>query len=78
MRTLVFAAVATAATWFAVPLLALPVVSAGAQGQGLSCDDFPFQAPAQAHLRANPGEAGRLDADGDGIACEDSPGVFRK
>src|SRR5581483_3814864 len=36
----------------------------------LNCSDFPNQAAAQAHLRANPSDPDRLDADRDGIACE--------
>lgn len=35
------------------------------------CSDFATQAEAQEHLL--PGDPNRLDADGDGIACEDLP-----
>jgi hypothetical protein len=38
-----------------------------------SCADFPFQAAAQSHLRANPSDSGRLDENGDGVACETYP-----
>lgn len=36
------------------------------------CPDFSTQAEAQAAFDAVPGDPERLDADGDGIACEDS------
>lgn len=39
----------------------------------LNCSDFPSQAAAQAHLRANPSDPDHLDTDGDGIACESNP-----
>ncbi|WP_181783781.1 excalibur calcium-binding domain-containing protein [Pseudonocardia pini] len=39
------------------------------------CPDFPTQAEAQAVLSADPSDPERLDADGDGIACEDSFGT---
>jgi len=39
----------------------------------LNCSDFPSQAAAQAHLRADPSDPDRLDADHDGIACESNP-----
>lgn len=37
----------------------------------LDCADFDDQATAQAALRARPSDPDRLDADRDGIACED-------
>jgi Excalibur calcium-binding domain len=39
----------------------------------LSCADFPFQAAAQAHLRANLYGASSLDGNNNGIACETYP-----
>ncbi|MFI7401092.1 excalibur calcium-binding domain-containing protein [Streptomyces sp. NPDC049541] len=39
----------------------------------VDCHDFAFQEQAQAVLRANPSDPFRLDADHDGIACEDLP-----
>lgn len=39
-------------------------------GYDLDCGDFPYQQDAQAHLSAHPGDPDRLDADGDGVACE--------
>ena len=52
-----------------------------------NCSDFPSQAAAQAHLRADPSDPDGLDArpgpadgndqaGGDGIACESNPGPF--
>jgi hypothetical protein len=38
------------------------------------CPDFATQQEAQAAFDAVPGDRERLDADGDGIACEDLPG----
>ena len=35
------------------------------------CPDFTSQAEAQAAFNAVPGDPERLDADGDGLACED-------
>ena len=37
----------------------------------LNCADFPSQAAAQAALEADPSDPNNLDADNDGIACED-------
>ncbi|MFC4005103.1 excalibur calcium-binding domain-containing protein [Prauserella oleivorans] len=39
--------------------------------QDLDCADFGSQAEAQATLDADPSDPHRLDADNDGIACED-------
>ena len=39
----------------------------------VDCRDFAFQEEAQAVLDANPSDPFRLDADHDGIACEDLP-----
>lgn len=39
----------------------------------LDCRDFAFQEDAQAVLNRNPSDPFRLDADHDGIACEDLP-----
>ncbi len=47
-----------------------PAVSAG---DTLNCSDFATQEDAQANLTANPSDPNRLDADHDGIACEDLP-----
>lgn len=38
------------------------------------CPDFATQAEAQAAFDAVPGDPERLDADGDGVACEDGEG----
>ena len=39
----------------------------------LDCRDFTFQEEAQAVLNSNPSDPFRLDADHDGIACEELP-----
>ncbi|WP_030927187.1 excalibur calcium-binding domain-containing protein [Streptomyces sp. NRRL S-646] len=39
----------------------------------LDCRDFAFQEDAQAVLNSNPSDPFRLDADHDGIACEELP-----
>jgi hypothetical protein len=50
------------------------VLAPVAQAQDVvSCADFPFQAAAQAHLRANPSDSSRLDENNNGIACETYP-----
>jgi hypothetical protein len=60
---------------------------AWAQANDQNCSDFPTQADAQAHLRADPSDPDGLDANpgvadgndqagGDGIACESNPGPF--
>ncbi|MFC8722633.1 excalibur calcium-binding domain-containing protein, partial [Kitasatospora sp. NPDC057198] len=57
----------------------VPVVSA-ASAQALApaadtknCSDFATQPQAQAELNADPSDPNHLDADNDGIACEDLP-----
>lgn len=57
---------------------ALLAVAAPAYAQAdKDCGDFTTQDDAQAYFKANGGSAtnnvDRLDADGDGIACEDRP-----
>jgi hypothetical protein len=39
----------------------------------LNCDDFATQQEAQAELEADPSDPHGLDADGNGVACEDLP-----
>ncbi|MFJ9722707.1 excalibur calcium-binding domain-containing protein [Streptomyces sp. NPDC101209] len=39
----------------------------------LDCSDFVFQEDAQAVFNSDPSDPNRLDADNDGIACEDLP-----
>ena len=46
-------------------------VSGTAQAADRDCPDFPSQAAAQAAFDAVPGDPERLDADGDGQACEE-------
>jgi hypothetical protein len=45
-----------------------------AQTGDLNCADFATQAEAQAVLDADPSDPNNLDADNDGVACEDLPG----
>ncbi|MCC6224719.1 MAG: excalibur calcium-binding domain-containing protein [Thermoleophilia bacterium] len=42
------------------------------QGDAYNCASFTSQADAQAVLRADPSDPNRLDADADGIACENN------
>ena len=44
----------------------------GGRGARLDCPDFSSQAAAQATLRENPSDPHHLDADRDGIACENN------
>ena len=39
----------------------------------LNCKDFPSQGAAQANLMQNPSDPNRLDANNNGVACEDYP-----
>jgi hypothetical protein len=61
-------------------LAALGLIAATAPTVGaadlLNCSDFKSQAAAQANLRANPSDPNRLDADHDGIACENNRAPF--
>ncbi len=51
-----------------------PFAATGAGAQDLTCDDFNSQRAAQAVLEADPSLEDALDADGDGVACnEDEP-----
>jgi hypothetical protein len=56
-------------------MLCLLAIPAAAQDD-LNCDleDFDSQAAAQAELERDPSDPNRLDADDDGIACEELPG----
>jgi hypothetical protein len=65
LRTLGFVAV------LGVALLIHPHVALA-----LNCSDFPSQAAAQAHLRQDPTDPDRIDADGDGLACENTQGPY--
>ena len=42
-------------------------------GNGLDCEDFPYQEDAQAALNADTSDPNNLDLDNDGIACEELP-----
>jgi Excalibur calcium-binding domain. len=46
-------------------------VETAAETTDRDCPDFPTQAQAQAALTSRTGDPERLDADGDGIACEE-------
>lgn len=56
----------------AVAVLVIMAPAAMAQDD-LNCDDFDTQQAAQAELDADPSDPHGLDADDDGIACEDLP-----
>jgi hypothetical protein len=47
--------------------------SAGAQEDQFDCESFGSQESAQAELDRDPSDPSNLDADNDGIACEDLP-----
>ena len=53
-----------------------PTASAASTTDVFNCSDFPSQAAAQANLRAHPSDPNRLDADNDGIACENNRAPF--
>lgn len=55
-------------------LLMLMLSPAAVAQDDLNCDDFATQAEAQATLDADPSDPNNLDADDDGIACEDTFG----
>jgi Excalibur calcium-binding domain len=57
----------------AAVVLALWATPAFAQDDQ-NCADFPSQAAAQAHLQQDPSDPDRLDADNDGVACENYQG----
>ena len=64
-------------TILAAMLVALAAFLFGAPGASAqadqNCDDFATQEEAQAVLDADPSDPNGLDADDDGIACEDLP-----
>lgn len=49
-----------------------PVVGAQEPGGDLDCEDFATQEEAQAEFDLDPSDPNGLDADNDGLACEDS------
>ncbi|GEK19637.1 excalibur calcium-binding domain-containing protein [Cellulomonas xylanilytica] len=51
----------------------LPASAASAVSTDVDCVDFSYQEDAQDHLDGQIGDPDRLDADGDGIACETLP-----
>jgi hypothetical protein len=65
IRTVLAAAVLAAVA--ALPLAGV----ASARPAGRDCRDFASQAAAQSVLRSHSGDTAQLDADQDGIACED-------
>ncbi|MCK1819054.1 excalibur calcium-binding domain-containing protein [Streptomyces sp. XM83C] len=52
---------------------ALVALSQPAHAQDVDCDSFSYQEDAQAVFRGTTGDPYRLDADGDGVACEALP-----
>jgi LPXTG-motif cell wall-anchored protein len=63
---------ATTAVLSLVLLLVLAAIPAVAVGQDRDCSDFATQQEAQAVLNQNPSDPNRLDANHNGVACEDS------
>ena len=55
-------------------LTVAPTAMAQTEGVPQNCDDFASQADAQAFYNSDPSDPEGLDADDDGIACEDSTG----
>jgi hypothetical protein len=64
-RTIVLLATAVVLALWATPAFAQ---------DDQNCEDFESQAAAQAHLRQDPSDPDRLDADNDGVACENHTG----
>lgn len=67
LRTTAAAAVLAAAASF-------PLSGVAFAQDNLNCDDFATQEEAQAEYDSDPSDPNNLDADDDGIACEDLPG----
>ncbi|MFC4948578.1 excalibur calcium-binding domain-containing protein [Pseudonocardia sp. GCM10023141] len=65
----------TAVTTTPAQAAPVPVADAATPAEDRDCPDFATQADAQAALTAQAGDPERLDADGDGIACEDHFGT---
>jgi len=58
----------------ALSMVAALVLAPNAMAQNtLNCGDFASQPEAQANLQANPSDPNNLDADDDGLACEEYP-----
>ncbi len=53
-------------------LATLVLAPAALAQDDLNCDDFATQAQAQAELNINPSDPNNLDANNNGVACEDS------
>lgn len=53
-------------------VVTVPIAVAGAGVDAQNCSDFPYQEDAQAVYDANPADPNNLDADNDGIACEEN------
>ncbi len=66
LRTTAAAAVLAAAVTF-------PLAGTALAQDNLNCDDFATQEEAQAEFDSDPSDPNGLDADNDGIACEDLP-----
>ncbi|MGW3095184.1 excalibur calcium-binding domain-containing protein [Streptomyces sp. NPDC001102] len=50
-----------------------PAAAVAHAQNNFNCSDFVFQEDAQAVFNSDPSDPNRLDADNDGIACEDLP-----
>ena len=66
LRTTAAAAILAAAATF-------PLAGTALAQDTLNCDDFDYQEEAQAEYNSDPSDPNQLDADNDGIACEDLP-----
>ncbi|MEJ5915348.1 excalibur calcium-binding domain-containing protein [Pseudokineococcus sp. 1T1Z-3] len=73
MRTTRFALPAALSTVLAAGLVGLGAPALATSGDPFDCDDFATQEEAQAELDRDPGDPSGLDADDDGVACEDLP-----
>lgn len=54
-------------------VISLVLAPAAMAQNTLNCGDFASQPDAQANLQANPSDPNNLDADDDGLACEEYP-----
>ncbi|MEV0838898.1 excalibur calcium-binding domain-containing protein [Actinocatenispora sera] len=54
-------------------VMAIVPLSGVAHAADLDCKDFRYQEDAQQVYNQDPSDPNRLDADHDGIACEDNP-----
>ena len=70
MKRLVLGGTVAATVTSALVLALAPV---GIAQEDVDCADFAFQSLAQDVLRRDPSDPHNLDADNDGVACEELP-----